>query len=895
MRTKLHIPAPRPDFVPRPGLIQKLESGLQGKLTLVSAPAGFGKTSVLSTWHSCSSQPFAWISLDDDDNNPVRLLSYLVASLQTVLPDFGKELLSALQSAQPPAPDSTLSFLLNEIPSDAEIVIVFDDYHVIRSNEVHALINRLVQYLPENLHLVLATRVDPPLPLPRLRGSRQLNEIRTDDLRFSVEETDAFLNQIKQLDLSNHDIATLAARTEGWIAGLQMASFSIPKQSDRKVFIEKFSGSNRFILDYLMEEVLEYQPENIRSFMLNTSILSALSSGICEAVTGESRSQEILEELERLNLFIVPLDDHRETFRYHHLFGDLLKKRLKTRFPDTISDLHQAAGEWYYENGFLDAAIGHTLAAERFELAASWLDIPAIDLLGQAGLEPVQNWLESLPQDIVQSKPNFSMAFAWIFLATSKVQEVEPHLQKVEHFLGIDDRKAGENPELTIFQRCTASEIWIIRSNLAFHHTDPAEVLECSEQALKYLDEDVERELPREYLARYSLIPFNMGLANELQGNLMPAEEQFRLAIQLNEEVGNWHLLPMATSHLAQVLQMQGKLQQAAETCRRAIQYRYDSEIPPSPLSGIAYTSLGHLEYEFNSLDKARQDFDRGIDLARSWNHWETLTSAIYGLVKLDIADRDWNKAHIHMQELETILPELQSPFGQSLIQAQHTLLHIREQNLEQVEAWLSRTDLTQEQDTLSIREPELLILARTYLALNKYKEAELLLSRLKNSAESCHRTDTLIEILVLQTLLHVSREDDSALETLRAALDLALPGGYVRVFIDEGLQIAQLLYQAVEAGIQPEYAGRLLASFPEENTSSQQTGVHPDLVEPLSQRELEVLSQIASGTTNQETALALHIAPGTVKNHLKNIYGKLNVRSRTQAAARARDLGLIE
>jgi LuxR family maltose regulon positive regulatory protein len=900
LATKLYIPSARPaqSVVPRPRLLDRLDRGLASRLTLISAPPGFGKTTLLSEWLTTCRVPAAWLSLDAADNDLMRFQRYLAAALQTVAPQIGQTIQELLRAPQPPPIKSILTVLVNEICSLPDhLILILDDYHTIEAAAVHNAIAFLLDNLPPCLHLVMATRADPPLPLARWRSRGQLVEVRTDDLRFTPAESAAFLNQVMGLSLSAEDIAALESRTEGWIVGLQMAAISMQGKVDATAFIRAFSGSHHYVLDYLVEEVLSRQPEDIQTFLLRTSVLERLAGSLCDAVMGQTGSQAVLEGLERANLFLASLDDERRWYRYHHLFGEMLRARLQRAYPpEEIRALHHSASQWYEQHGRIDKAVQHALLVEDFDRVAALIERSAGSLLQRGELTTLLRWLGALPDMLVRTSPRLSLIYAWTLLASSQFEAMEPRLQDAERALGLTADQVSSASTLSADLRGALGEVLCIRANLAFHRADLPRMLALSQQATDCLSDGVEAGLFHTRPTLRGVVALNTALAHEFSGDARQASEMFDETIALSRPIHNAHLVMLSFSHLAHIQCVRGRLHQAAETCRQAIQYAQDNASPPSPLLGMVYVGLGDVLCEWNELEHAQSHLQQGIDLARLWSNWETLVPGHLGLARLQAARGDWAGAAQALADLANRVPPLQSPWGIPLIHAHQAWLEVRQGDLDAAAAWVQQTDLAVEGDLAYPREPEAIILARVLTALGQLDEAARLFERLLAAAEAGGRTGHFIEALISQSLaLQAQGKPDAALMALKRALTLAEPEGYIRVFADEGAAMAGLLARVVPSSV---YVARLLAAFqgPEAESAGGAGAVaHPSaLLEPLSQRELEILRLLAEGLSNRQIAARLVLAVGTVKAHVHTIYGKLGVQGRVQAIARARELGLL-
>jgi LuxR family maltose regulon positive regulatory protein len=911
LATKFYVPPPRPHRVSRPHLLERLSQGLACRLILVSSPAGFGKTTLLSEWVASLGSPLpgspthkapqvAWLSLDANDNDPTRFVSYAVAALQGVLPQVGQTVQAVSRSAHPPSAETVLAILVNELCSVPDhLVLVLDDYHAIDTAAVHQAMTFLLDHMPPCLHVIIATRVDPPLPLARWRSRGELLEIRADDLRFTAEEAALFLNQAMGLNLSAQDVAALEARTEGWIVGLEMAALSLQKSTDPAAFIQAFSGSHHFVLDYLVEEVLNHQSADVQAFLLRTSILERLSGPLCDAVTGQGESQAMLERLEKANLFLVPLDDERCWYRYHPLFRDVLRARLQRQCAaPEMQALHRAASQWFEQHDQVNGAVRQALQGEDFDRVADLVGRYAETMTHRGELITLLHWLDALPESIVRTSPRLSMIAAWTLLAGSQFEAVEPRLQDVERALGLTAERAADDPALPAGLRGAVGEVLCVRANVAFHHADLSRVLALSQQALRCLSDDVNTGLFHAQPELRSVIPFNIALAHEFGGDVGPASEMFAETIARSRPLGNMHLVMLASSHLAQIQRIQGRLHQAAATYRQAMHSAQESAWPLSPMLGRVYVGLGNVLGEWNDLASAESYLRQGMDLARPWSNWETLIAGHLGLARVEAARGDWVRAGRELADLAAGLPALPSPWGMPLVRAHQAQLEARCGDLAAAAAWVQETELAMADDLGYAREPEAIILARVLAALGRLDEAARLFDRLLAAAEAGGRIGHTIQVLVGRSLvLEAQGRHEAASVAVERALVLAKPEGYVRVFADEGAALVPLLRRAAARGVACDDIGKLLAALGDEAAGHRlpwAAAAGAPLVEPLSERELEVLRLMAIGLSNQEMAGQLALAVGTVKAHVHHILGKLAAQNRTLALARARELHLL-
>jgi LuxR family maltose regulon positive regulatory protein len=888
LKTKLYVPPPRANLVSRPRLIERLHASLAHRLVLISAPAGFGKTTLLSEWISQSNTPTAWVSLDEGDNDPAQFLAYVIAALQTLQADIGKHDLSVLQSPQPPPIDFLLTNLINDITLvDHHFAFVLDDYHLIDAKPIHDILQFLLDHLPDPMHLVIATRADPPLPLARLRARNQLTEFRAADLCFTTDEAAAFFNKAMNLDLSSDDIALLETRTEGWIAGLQLAALSMQNRQDVSSFIRAFTGDDRHIVDYLAEEVLNRQPEPVQSFLLRTSILDRLSGPLCNAVAQRSDAQAMLEMLERRNLFIVPLDNERRWYRYHHLFANLLHHRLQQTEPEEIPDLHGRASEWYAANNLVPEAINHALAGGDTERAADLVESIAMTLVKESKLSTLQRWLNKLPEELLGDHPWLCISQAWAHFVSGRLDEIEPLLQKVESRLSmLEDNEASETLADT---QDILGHVVSIRAFIVRGRGDVPRTILLSQDGLK--------RLPKKDSFARSALALNLGYAYLIAGELESASRYLEMASTIGETRGHPYVALAAIYSLASIEVRKGKLHQAAKVFEKALRLGTEwGSGSPLPATGYAYVGMGQVLYEWNDLDEAARHVSRGIELGEQAEDWAIPFRGYIAMVRLKLAFGAPDDASQALDRAQAIAvksirvlddtPEWQPRLWQ-------VRLWLAQGDLAAAGRWAAETESHKLDDATEF---EHLTLARVLIAQDRSSEAVDLLNRLLKQAEASGRTGSVIETRLLQALAYEGQGDTTeALAALEQALTLAEPEGYVRVFVDEGPPMAKLLRKAATQGIAPKYVKKLLSAFePKSAVKPEIRNLQSALVEPLSERELEVLHLIAAGLSNQQIAKELFISLNTVKTHVKNINSKLDVRNRTEATARARELGLL-
>jgi LuxR family maltose regulon positive regulatory protein len=917
LTTKLHIPSVRSELVPRPRLIERLNAGCQRKLTLISAPAGFGKTMLIADWLSqageSTTEPVhhssfiihhsnaAWLSLDDDDNDPVRFFTYLMAALKTVQADVGTDALALLQAPQPPPLKTAVTMLINSLTGmPGHLVLVLDDFHVIEHQPIHDALTFLLDHLPPQMHLVIAGRSDPPLSLARLRTDNQLTELRAADLRFTFAETVMFLNQGMGLGLSSEEIAMLDARTEGWVAGLQLAALSMRGRIAGQAtdFIAAFSGSHRHVIDYLAEEVMDQQPDAIHDFLCQTSLLDRLTAPLCNALTGRDDSSAILRQLEQANLFLIPLDDQRQWYRYHRLFADFLRSHLQQDMPDQVPALHRRASAWYEQQGLPAAAIDHALAGGDFERAAGLIEEAADAILMRSELATLHDWLEALPDKVVRTRPLLCVYQALaLVLGGSPLERATSLLQDA-----VDAGRAGS----------ASGGVVAFRAWVAALQGDKRQTVELSQQALELL--------PEKRLFLRSLVAASVGLVYTWYGDVGPAFEAFSEVARIGQQSGNVMLTVIALRRLAELRLIQGELNQARTFYEQALASARDGQGRPRPIAGLALMGLGWILLERNDLEGATRRLLEGIELTNMWSEVAGLQGYI-GLAYVKQAQGDIDGADEAIRMARQIAVKFDATdMDDVLVGAYQARLWVTQSNadpgrlkaaldwavergliesnaagLDRKTAWHKLKQAAASASLSFLRVLEYIQLARLYVARNWFDDALAVLELLLPVAERAGWLWFSLEILTLQAVAHQHQgETTEALNVLNQALALAEPEGFVHVFINNGPPMSELLRQAAARGIAVDYVRELLAAYyAGQPGSGRREGAGekestPALVDPLSERELEVLRLIAAGLSNREIAAELVVAISTVKTHINNIYRKLDVSSRTQAVARA-------
>ena len=901
LETKLYVPRSRRGLVPRPRLSERLDRGTASKLTLVSAPAGFGKTTLVTEWlaagpAAANERLVAWLSLDRADNDPASFWTYVIAALRTVASGVGESALTLLRASQPPPIETVLTALLNDLGAAAgDIVLVLDDYHVIDASDVQDGMAFLLDHLPPWLHVVIASRADPALPLARWRARGELAEIRAAELRFTPDEAAAYLNEMMGLQLTARDVAALEGRTEGWIAALQLAALSMQGRDDVAGFIAGFAGDDRYVVDYLAEEVLQRQPDHVQAFLLQTSILGRLSGPLCDAVTGQGGGKAMLEALDRGNLFLVPLDDRRRWYRYHHLFADVLQARLLDERPGQVPDLHRRASAWYEQNGEPSVAIGHALAARDFDQAADLIEraIPAMRITRQEAT--VHGWLKALPDEVVRVRPMLSFAVAGALLTGGEPEEVEARLRDAERWLE-EAAATGEGTLAPPGEMIVADEeeyrrlpgaIELYRSALALVRGDVPGTVRHARRTL-------DLALTEDHGVRAGAAGF-LGLAFWTSGDLEaahPAWAQCAAGLRRSGQIADIFGCAIA---MADIRLVQGRLGEAMRTYDQALQRASEQDGPVLRGTADMYVGMSEVHRERGDLQAATQQLLRSQELGEYNGLPQNPYRWRVAMARIRQAEGDLGGALDLLNEAERLyigdfFPNVRP------VPALRARVWIAQGRLGEALGWAREQGLSVDDDLSYLREFEHITLARALLAQyqdeRSLHQATRLLERLLLAAEVGERTGRVIEILVLQALTHQRLGDiPAALACLERAVTLAEPEGYVRVFADEGPPMASLLRALAKQGTSGNYARRLLAAVGETGPDG---AVKQALIEPLSERELDVLRLLGTELDGPAIARELMVSLNTVRTHTKHIYAKLAVTNRRAAVRRARELGLL-
>ncbi len=891
LATKLYIPSSRTKVVIRQRLVERLNAGLNGKLTLISAPAGFGKTTLISEWISACGRPTAWLSLDERDSDVTRFLNYFIAAIQSIVPAVGNEILEVLQSPPQPPTEVMLTSLLNEIATlKAPFLLVLDDYHLLDARPIDNALIFLLEHLPPQMHLVITTREDPNLPLARLRARRQLTELRAADLRFTADEAAAFLNQVMGLSLSAKDIRTLEERTEGWVAGLQLAAISLQGSADTEGFIQAFAGDHRYILDYLAGEVLEQQPEPVRQFLLQTAILERLNGSLCEAVTGQHGGNEQLKALERGNFFVIPLDDKRQWYRYHHLFGQVLHTRLVAEQGDQVAVLHQRASLWYEQHEMLSDAVSHALSAEDFERAANVIE-KALPSLRQNRQETMLvKWFKTMPEELFQSRPALSVQFAGALMQSGDLTGVDARLRDAERWLERAHAVPAEK------ERLSEADFHSLPGWIAVYRAASALIVGNIDDTVTNARRAFDHLLEYDHLERGAAAGL-LGLAYWTRGDLEIGYQSYFECMTRLQMIGHHSDVVGCSIALADIRIEQGHLHEAMRRYEHGLQLVTQGT---HVLRGAAdmHVGMSQLYCEWNDLDAAKQHLMQSQELGE--------------LAGLPQNDYRWRVATARIQEAEgeldgalDWLEEAEQVYRSDFFPNVHPIaalkarIWVAQGRTEEALNWVRERHLSVDDDLSYLREFEHITLAKVLLAQYQLKSVEGsllaamgLLDRLLQAAQEGQRVGNVIEILILLACAYQMQDNaPTALATLERSLKLAEPEGYARVFAAQGAPIARLLETARKQGIVPNYVDQLLKTF---SKPVDKPAISQALIEPLSERELDVLRLLGTDLDGPEIASQLIISLNTLRTHTKNIYTKLGVNNRRSAIRRAEELGLL-
>ena len=914
LATKFYIPHIRESMVARPRLIEKLRAGIKqaGAMVLISSPAGFGKTTLLAELAK-QIKPLAWISLDEGDNDPITFWTYLITACQSIQPKVGESAMALLQSPQPFPEEAIPTILVNDLSKlDREIVLILDDYHVIQNQSVHDTITFLLEHLPDPLHIVLSTRVDPPLPLPRLRARNQLIELRAADLRFSNYEAAEFLNQVMRLNLSAGDVASLEARTEGWIAGLQLAALSMKGRSDLAGFIEAFTGSHVYVAEYLVEEVLQRQPGETQNFLLQTSILERLSAGLCEAVTGYPDGQAILTNLQHMNLFVIPLDDEGQWFRYHHLFSDLLQARLRQSISaEAVAELYQYASTWCEQEGMVNEAINYALAVCDYPRVVRLVEKIALPTILQAHVKTIDAWLQAIPREYIEKSPRLNMAFAWLNLLRGTPDQAKSYLNRLAVIFSADE---------SVQDSSLQGEWLALQSKQFAMQGKPAESRDLAHRALQILPE-------ADVLVR-TMLHLNLADACEQTHDYDGANETFQMIVREAQARGDFATEIIGMSGQARMLLMQGCLYPAFALAMRGVR-RLETTGQATPFSATFFGELGQIYYHWHQLDQARDHSLRSIQVSgvSGYNDPEIYHHVM--LSRIHQMDGDWEASAREMQHASDLARKIPPAMVREQVISQQVRVDLALDRLTAAQTALQPEGFGFEETfDFPFLPPDANVLHPLALLYNSALRILLYRTAMGNGGKNlkrgveladlvlagelrCSQIPAALETLLLRSQMKAALSDqDGSLADAAQALKLAEPEGFISIFVEEGPQVAEilntLLKRNLSGTVQPDYVKEILAAFPvgtspmfassASNIGRAATIVDHSLapIESLTSRELEVLRLIAGGDSNRGIAEKLVITLSAVKKHTGNIFRKLNVSSRTQALVRARQSGIL-
>jgi LuxR family maltose regulon positive regulatory protein len=889
LATKLHIPKLTVGLVPRPHLYDRLDEGMTRKLTLISAPTGFGKSTLVTGWLSESDHPAAWLSLDQGDNDPVRFWMYLVTAIQTLQQEIGVEARQIVTAPQLRRIEPVAISLINDISKLApDLIVVLDDYHVIEAEMVDEGLGYLLEHQPPNLHIVLITRADPSISLARLRVQNQLIEIRAQDLQFSTEEATTLFNEKMGLNLASHHVEALSARTESWVVGLQLAALSLKERSSYDTFIKEFTGSHQFILDYLTEEVLDALPEAQRDFLLRTSILERFCGKLCQAVTGDSSSQQILDAIRQSNLFLIPLDTDGHWFRYQHLFAEVLYTMLGRDYPGEIVALHVKAAAWFESEGYASEAVNHAFRSGDMSLAKEMILKHWVPVMQRGEVATVHRWLDALPENENEPDPSVSLARCWALFISGMGSAIEPHLERANSAYQqlVDDGSLRNTPKNLI-----AAQLAMMRSVLARSQGEQANSVAHAEEAA--------RLIPQQVLEGIGTSWNMLAAARSGAGDFDGAIEAYERGITLSHSEGNLVAAYGGTHGQAMYMLLQGRLNEAEQLCRLAIDRSSSEGHSEYPAAGILHVAMARLELERNHLDQAWAHLDTGLRIARPGGFGEAERAGRYLRSQLNTANGDQDAAKELLEDTERILNAMDDPYLAGELNKEWAMFYLKAGDLDAAREKL----LTMEEQSAATQHAHLLLWSRSLLPIllcaeERFEEA---LTRLDEAVQRSQAVNSYGELIRLQALRAVALEAlgdrQLARSALQEAVALGAPEGYIWRWLDAGPGLEPLLRDLrndhdMSDGFQP-YLDSLLDAC--RGAFGESAHLQPgELVDPLTPRELEIMRLIARGYSNPEIASELVVSLNTIKKHTSNIYGKLGVRSRTQAIVRAQQMDLL-
>jgi ATP/maltotriose-dependent transcriptional regulator MalT len=891
--TKLHIPASGTNLVHRPKLFEILNEGLQRKLILISAPAGFGKTTLLSDWIEQSKIPTAWISLDKRDNDPAEFMDYIIAGIRNIKSDFGESSQKLLNAPVKPNSESITGLLINDaIQIEEDFILVLDDFHQINSKEIFEIVVYLLEHIPAHMHLVISTRSDPPLQIARLRSQNQLSEIRLSDLSFSVNDISIFFNKKLKLGLSIDDIYSLELKTEGWIAGLQLAALSLRGRKDVTEFITAFAGDNRFIMDYLIEEVLNAQSDLIKDFLLRTSLLEQISGPLCDTVLNIKGSQSIIEYLDNNNMFIVPLDNERNCYRYHHLFADLLKQRLHIEMKGSIDELHNRACLWCEENEKFAFAIEHALEAKNFDKSMQLLNDKVEQLWENGHHDAIMKFGDILPDEIIKKNSIFCLFYSWILISSGQLQKAEKLLAAAEKIV-VENLENKDRIESKKTDEIILGKISVVFAYLVSGTGKVEKIFHYCEQAERCLSEDNP--------LWYSWAWFSYGVAYLTRGELQESTIAYKKALVYGKKSGNLYLISTTVIRIAYGLLRQGLFKSAYRYIKDLLKIIEEGGYAEMAKAEWSYAGLfsilSYIQYMWNEQEEAMKNAKLGFDLCKKGNDISLKVFGSIVFAKAMLSDGDNKNAKETIDELFKLMESKEIPPYLLFTSSAWRIDILIEQNqFDQANDIINKLDL--KLDDKKTYANELVYIAYARLLISEYKliDAEKLLTQLHPIAEEGKRIERLIEIKNLLAILHkLKGETEKAIVYLSESIVLAAEENLLMFFLLEGNNIGDILNiinkkQATsKTNIPKAFFEKIMLAF-----DTRKKRRKDSTTQALSDRELEVIKLVAANFSNQEIADKLFVSINTVKTHAKNIHFKLEVDNRVKAVARAKELGLL-
>jgi len=883
LSTKLHIPPQYPDEIARPTLMERLDAVRFKKIGLLSAPAGFGKTTLVAQWIKESQSQnkinkVSWLSLEESDSNPIIFWTYFLAGMQRLDPAIGQAAQAALQSQNLDV-DAFLISLINDLSSlEQDLYVILDDYYRIDSPEIHRSFEFFIEHLPSNIHLILITREDPPLALSRLRARGQLVEIRASELQFSEFEAEQFVNGLLGLDIPKNDILALLNRTEGWPTGLRLASISLRAETHRHEFIEAFSASHRYLADYLMDEVYHRMDESLRDFVIKTSFLRRFSPDLCQAVTGDPNSFLMIQRLEQLNLFLTPLNNERTWFRYHHLFREFMQLRLTEIDRQLTSILYQRAIQWNIEQGFHREALEYAVESKDFEQTANLLEALSTGILNREGPAALLHWIAALPHNTFDRRPTLIVAKAWALTFDGRIEDAEKCLSRANTI--ISNQEIESNTKSTIRGYINA-----LRAHHLFFKGKTLECMDFAQQALQDLPAD-------EYAIRAQTAAF-LGSGYRYLGQMQTAQEYYAAAIEISEKTENVNIANISYGSLGELYLELGLLRKAMQTYQHMLEFaEKHSGSKDIPFSGFAYIAMGRTFHEWNRIEEAKQSLVKGIALCREWRQAQTLA---IGLIELALLEKDignFDAARKALQEARQITSLSNSQWGTAMVDAFEARLDLARGNLVAAIAWAEKGNLSISDEPAPERYIEYATYSRVLIFQHKERQALFLLDKLLEEFRKGGRNGRILEILIWKALAFLGlSEQQKAFQILTEAINIGKPENYIFSFVEAGSELISI----IQMFPQSDYRDKLLAAFSSKADDSLKIEPASDaLVEELNEREIEVLRGMAAGNSNQEIGNQLYLSVNTIRWYASQIYLKLEVNSRAAAVAKAIELRIL-